>query len=139
MEEDSQNIYPDAELSSQRQEEDYRVALDRKKDEVIGGRAQGLSPNLYLRPYKEQEEDLGHVEYPKALDIIPHGLLSNVIFDIISVMIQLLSLTGVSTGLPIDDVYMHFINFIGICTSYIIPKVDQEALTLTLVPFSIIC
>lgn len=65
---------------------------------------------------------------PKKVSIIPPTRPPNVKFDITSAMVELLNLKGVIFGLSIDDPNIHLSNFIGICTSYTIPMVDQEAL-----------
>lgn len=44
----------------------------------------------------------------------------------------------ICTSLAMFVVNMHLDNFIGICTSYTTPGVDQEAIELRLFPFSLI-
>lgn len=60
------------------------------------------------------------------------------IFDITSAMIKLLNLKGVFTRVATDDGNMQLANLTRICTSYIIPGVDQEELRLWLFPLSMI-
>lgn len=75
------------------------------------------------------------VDPAKTGAIVPPTLTPNVKFHITTVIIQLLNLKGALSGEAIDDANMHLTNFIRICTSYTIPRVDQEALRLWLFPF----
>lgn len=53
----------------------------------------------------------------------------------IFLVLRLLYLKGIFVGLAADDAIIYLENFIGICTSYTIPRVDQEALRLKVFPF----
>lgn len=69
--------------------------------------------------------------------IILFTLPPGVKFHITSSMIQFLNLKDVFVGLAMDDANMNLINIIGICTSYTIRGVDQEAFRLTFFLFSL--
>lgn len=51
---------------------------------------------------------------------------------------QLLNRKNVFASLPMDDVDMHIINFIRICTLYNLPGVSDKALKIRLFLFSLI-
>lgn len=78
------------------------------------------------------------MEYVEPIEtgaIISPELLQWVKFDITSAM--MLNLKVLFDGLPTDDGNMHIINFVGICTSYNLSRVSQEALRLRLFLFSL--
>lgn len=77
-----------------------------------------------MQPYIDDEEDFGYVELTNTGFIIPSGLPPGIKFDIMSAMIQLLNMKGVSARLPADDADLHFANFIGIYSSYTILEVN---------------
>ena len=82
-----------------------------------------------------KEEDVAYFEPVETGAIIPPELPQGAKFDITSAMIHLLNLKGVFAGLPTNDTNMHVMNFVGVCTSYNLPGVDQEAICLRLFPF----
>lgn len=65
-----------------------------------------------------------YVELDEIKAIFSSTLQQGVMFDIISFVIYLLHLKDVFACWFIDDSIMHLTNFIGICTSYAIPRVD---------------
>lgn len=89
-------------------------------------------------PIYDKDKDIGYVEPAETRDIVAHVLPPYVNFDITSIMIQLLHLKGAFSGLKTDDENMYLSNFIGMCTSYTIPWVNQKALRLQLFPFMLI-
>ena len=84
-----------------------------------------------------KEKDVAYFEPIETGAIIPRELPQGTKFDITSAMIHLLNLKGVFAEIPMDDPNMHVMNFVGVCTSYNLPGVDQEAIRLRLFPFSL--
>lgn len=78
-----------------------------------------------------------YVEPIETGAIIPSELPQGTKFDIVSVMIQLLNLKEIFVGLPTDDVTMHIISSVGICTSYNFSRVSQKAIRRKLFSFSL--
>lgn len=76
--------------------------------------------------YDNPEEDLGYVEPIEIVTVILLEFPQDNKFGITSVTIQLVNLMGVFDGLPTDDVNMHIMNFMGICTSYNMLEVSQK-------------
>lgn len=65
---------------------------------------------------------------------MPSGTKSN----INSATIHLLNLKEVFSAFPNDNEKIHEMNFVGISTSYNLPRVSQEEISLRLFPFSLI-
>lgn len=89
-----------------------------------------LQPAVQLVADEEDDTDLD--EAGAIGTIIPPPLEPRVKFNIISTMIQLLSLKGLFGGLLGDDPNMHLVNFINICKFFDNPRVGQNVIHLWL-------
>lgn len=76
--------------------------------------------------YNDLDEDLVYVEPIEMIAIIPPKFLLGTKFDITSSMIQLLNLKIVFDVVPTNYVYMHIMNFVGICTLYILFGISKK-------------
>lgn len=76
-----------------------------------------------------------YVESPQIVAVIPLPLPPNVNFDNTRAMIELLNLKGVFSGATMDYENLYLTNFSGIYKFYTISRIDQENLSLRLIPF----
>ncbi|KAK4713468.1 hypothetical protein R3W88_019375 [Solanum pinnatisectum] len=85
--------------------------------------------------YEEDNADLDGAGTTEAI-VLP-ALPLGIKFTITSTMIQLLNLKGMFRGAAGDDANQHLINFVVICKSQEIPRVNQTAMRLRLFPLTL--
>lgn len=104
-----------------RQEEDHRETLNR--DTTRRDKTQPPPTYQYLPIFDDLKEYLGYVEPIKIGLVISPEFPYKVKFDITSDIIQLLSLKDMFFGQLTNNASLHFVDFVGICTSYNLPRV----------------
>ncbi|KAH0678885.1 hypothetical protein KY284_019970 [Solanum tuberosum] len=107
------------------------IAPPHRQSLALKGRAQQPAH----RVFEEDDLDLDGAGAIRA--IVLHALPLGVKFTITNMMIQLLNLNGMFIGTTGDDAHQHVINFIAICKSQEIPRVNQTAMRLRLFSLSL--